>query len=111
MDVFRKQPVGSDDDVYFALLQAPRDFLLLFFRLKAREWLDGNGIAAHPPLKSSRMLLHEDRRRAQNGYLLARHRDAKRRPQGNFGLSEADVAPDQPIHKPVPLQMSIHFCD
>jgi hypothetical protein len=62
--ILRQQPVGSHDDVDFALLEAPRDFLLLLFRLKARKRPDRDWIAAHPRVKGSRVLLHEHGRRA-----------------------------------------------
>ena len=51
------------------------------------------------------MLLGEQRRRHQHRDLLAvGHRD-ERRAQRDFGLAEADVAADQPVHGLAPLQV------
>ena len=46
------------------------------------------------------MLPHQQRRRRQQRHLLAGHGGHERRAQRHLGLAEADIAADQPVHRP-----------
>ena len=51
------------------------------------------------------MLARQKRRRHDDGHLLAVHRGDEGRAQRHFGLAEADVAANQPVHRPALLQV------
>ena len=57
------------------------------------------------------MLLREDRRRAEHECLPVVERDRERRPHGDLGLAEADVAAHEPIHRPPGLEVLLHGFD
>ena len=49
-------------------------------------------------LEGLEVLARQQRRRHDDRHLLARHGDGEGRAQRHFGLAEADVAADQPVH-------------
>ena len=57
------------------------------------------------------MLLREDRRRTEHECLPIVERDRERRPHGDLGLAEADVAAHQPIHRPPGLEVLLDGLD
>ena len=57
------------------------------------------------------MLLGEDRRRAEDERLLAVHGRSERGPDRDLGLAEADVAADEPVHRPRRLQILLDGFD
>ena len=103
LDVLLQQLVRSDDDVHLAFgefLERLRRFLS---RLEAREFGDANRpVVAHlseAVAEGLEVLFAEQRGRAQHSDLLAASHGAKRGAQSDFGLAEADVAANQPIHR------------
>ncbi len=57
------------------------------------------------------MLLGEDRRRHEHQDLLAVDRDGERGAHGDLGLAEADVAADEPVHRPRRLEVLLDGLD
>ncbi len=57
------------------------------------------------------MLAREQRRRHHHRDLLARHHRDERRAQRHFGLAEADIAADQPVHRAAARQIRRHRLD
>ena len=57
------------------------------------------------------MLLGEDRRRAQHEHLLAVDGDRKGGAHGHLRLPEADVAADEPVHRPAGLEVLLDRLD
>ena len=57
------------------------------------------------------MLPCQQRRRADDGHLLAGHGHHKGGPQGHLGLAEADVAADQAIHRRALSEVLQHIAD
>ena len=57
------------------------------------------------------MLLGEDRRRREEQNLAAVDGDGERGAHGNLGLAEADVAADEPVHRPRRLEVLLHRLD
>ena len=59
-----------------------------------------NGKLGHPLAEAVKVLLGENRRRHEHGDLVAAIDRLERGPHGDFGLAEADVAAEQPVHRP-----------
>ena len=57
------------------------------------------------------MLLREDRRRHEDGHLLAREHGEERGAHRDLGLAEADVAAHQAIHRPRAAEVAEHLLD
>ena len=57
------------------------------------------------------MLARQQRRRHHHRHLLAVHRRHEGRAQRHLGLAEADIAADQPVHRPALLQILEHRLD
>ena len=68
-------------------------------RLEARQFGDLDRPVGEAVGESLEMLFAEQRGRAQHGHLLAAGHRAEGGAQGDFGLAEADVAADQPVHR------------
>ena len=73
--------------------------------------LDDEGQVGEPLAEGAEVLLGEDRRRHQHHHLLAVGGGLDRGAQGDLGLAEADVAADQPVHRPLPLHVALHRLD
>ena len=67
---------------------------------EAAELGDVEGELRHPLAEAVEMLLGEDRRRDEDGDLMAVIDRFESRPHGDFRLAEADVAAEQPVHRP-----------
>ena len=65
-----------------------------------RQGGDGERKGGHPVAERAQMLLGQDRGRHQHGHLVAGVDRLERGPHGHFGLAEADVAAEQPVHRP-----------
>ena len=100
-DVPGQQPVGADHQVHAAVGQARHGRRLRRRRDEARQEPDLEREGGEP-LREGRVVLgREDRRGHQHGDLLAVLDRLERGAQGDLGLAVADVADDQPIHRPV----------
>jgi hypothetical protein len=111
LDRLAEQRVGADDDIDCALGDAflrPRE---LGGGDHARGLADLDGQAAKRSEKSSEMLAREQRRRHHDRHLLAVHRGDEGGAQRHFGFAEADVAADQPVHRPARAEVGQHGGD
>ena len=99
LDVAVEQPVGADDDVDAAVGQALDDLAGLLVGLEPAQRLQRHREAAHPLGEGGVVLGDEQRRRHQDGDLLAVLHRLERGPHGDLGLAVADVAADQPVHR------------
>ena len=57
------------------------------------------------------VLARQQRRRHHDGDLLAVHGGDEGGAQRHFGLAEADVAADQPVHRPAGIEIVEHCAD
>ncbi len=67
--------------------------------------------AAEALSEGMEMLAGQERGWHHNGHLLARQHGEKRRSERHFGLAEADIAADQPIHRPAAGKIIEHGVD
>jgi hypothetical protein len=109
--VLRQEPVRPDDDVALAVLHLGEHLLQLALRLEAAHRVDGERVVFHPRLEDAKVLLREDRRRAQEGHLLAGHGDAVRRAERHLRLAEADVAAHEAVHRAIGFEVVVHVVD
>ena len=63
------------------------------------EQLHRHRIAAHPLTEGPEVLLGKDRGWGEKGHLLASHERLEGRPQGDFGLAEADITAEESVHR------------
>ena len=92
--------MGADDDVDRAVGQALERCLHLLRRAKARQLRDLDRPLAEAVGDVLVMLLGEQRRRRQDRDLLAAVDGDEGGAQRDLGLAEADVAADEPVHRP-----------
>ncbi len=109
--VFGENAVSTDDDVDFARFERAQCLDLLGSRHETRQHLHLQGIAVQARREGSVMLLGEHGRGAEHRDLASAHRDAKRRPQGDLRLAEADVSADQPVHWLPFVEVGHHVVD
>src|SRR5581483_4687405 len=83
-DVLREEPVRPDQDVEVPLLRARDRAALLALRAEARDDVDLDRVVAHALLERLRVLHGEDRRRDEDGDLLARARRLEGRAHGDL---------------------------
>ena len=101
-----------DHDVDRALGEPCHDLLLLSLRREAAESIatsTGNG--AEPLVEGAIVLLRQNGGRDQHGHLLAVLHGLEGGAQGDLGLAKADVAADQPIHRPAAEHVALHLLD
>ena len=77
----------------------------------AGKLTDLDRVAAKPLGKGRVMLAAEQRRWRHHGDLPTRHDRCKRGPQRDLRLAEADIAADQPVHRPPGAQIFQHVLD
>ena len=99
------------EDVDLALLELLQDPRLVGARPEARHHLDAHREVAVALAERVPVLLGEDRGRAEDEGLPAVQRDGERGAHGDLGLAEADVAADEPIHRPPRLEILLHRLD
>ena len=104
-DRLAEQRVGADHDVDLAFGQALLDLHQFLGRDQARGLRDVDRKAAKTFGKIPAVLPGQERGRHHDGDLLAVERDRKRRAQRHLGLAEADVAADQPVHRPAAFEI------
>ena len=90
----------ADDDVDAALGEALLGVALLGRRHHPRQPADAHRQAGEALAEDARMLAGEQRRRHDDRRLLAVDRRGEGGAQRHLGLAEADVADDDPVHRP-----------
>ena len=98
LDLLVEQAVGPDEDVDIAGQGPGQDIFLFFIRAEAVEDVDVDAEGTEAFHKGLEMLLRQDRRRHQDGDLLASCDGFEDGPHGHFSLAETDVAADQAVH-------------
>ena len=98
LHVLVEQAVRAHHQVQFALAQLAGDLALLPGRAEAAEHVKLHGEAREALFDGVVMLLHQNRGRGQDGYLLALHHGLEGRAQGHLGLAVAHVAAEQAVH-------------
>ena len=110
-DVAGEQPVGADQDVDLAGLEVGEHRFHLGRLAQAGDALDPERQVGEALAEGAEVLLGEDRGRHQHHHLLAVGGRLDRGPQRDLGLAEADVAADQPVHRPLGLHVALHRLD
>ena len=100
LDGLAEHGVGADDDVDAAFGEPLLGLALLGGRDHAREPADPDRQAGEALREIGVVLPREQRRRHDDRGLLAVDRRREGCAQRDLGLAEADVAADQPIHRP-----------
>ena len=98
----------ADDDVDLRRLPALRAISRSSSRrAEPAELGDVERELGHPLAERAIVLLGQDRRRHQHGHLVAAVDRLERGPHRHFGLAEADVAAQQPVHRPRLLHVAL----
>jgi hypothetical protein len=103
--------VGADQDVHAAFPELGEDSLHLCRTAETGRHLDADGQVAITLTESVPVLLGENGRRSKQECLAAVRDCRERRPDGDFSLAEADVAADEPIHRPRCFEILLHRFD
>ncbi len=90
---------------------ARHDLLLLPLRHEAAEHGHLHRERAEPPLEGAQVLLRQHGGRHQHRHLLAVLHRLEGGAQRDLGLAVADVAADQPIHRPAAEHVALHLLD
>ena len=109
--VAAEDAVRADQHLDLALREVLQDLLRLGRLAEARDHLDADREVAVARLEGVPVLLGEDRRRAEDERLLAVDRGGEGGADGDLGLAEADVAADEPVHRPRRLEILLHRLD
>ena len=107
----RQQRVGADDDLDAAVRQPRARLGRLLGAHEARKLADAERQAAEPFGEVLEVLAGEQRGRRDHRHLIARRRRDVGGAQRDLGLAEADVAADQPVHRPARLHVAEHVGD
>src|SRR5436309_541153 len=99
-DVAGNEAMRADDDVDAALAKKLEDFALLTWRSKPAEHFNPHRVIEHTLAKNLEVLLREDGRGREHGDLPSVHDCFEGCANRNLGFTEADVAADQPVHRP-----------
>ena len=91
--------MGPDEDVDIAGQSPGQDIFLFLIRTEAVEDVDVDAKGAESFHKGLEMLLRQDRRRHQDGHLLACRDGFEDGPHGHFRLAKTDVAANQTVHR------------
>ena len=103
--------MGADDDVDGALGDALLHVRQFLRRDEARGLRDIQRMPAQALGESLGVLARQQRRRHHDGDLLAVHGGDEGGAQRHLGLAEADVAADQPVHRPAGIEIVEHGGD
>ena len=98
-DALRQQRMRADHDVDLAGLQLLARLRQLLRRHEPRRARDLHREAVEALGEGLVMLAREQRRRHDDGHLFALHHREEGGPQRHFGLAEADIAADEPVHR------------
>ena len=105
LDRFAEQRMGADHDIDGAVREALLDLRQFLRRDQARGLRDIDRKAAKPFGEGLGVLPRQQRRRHHDRDLLAVERDREGRAQRHLGLAEADIAADQPVHRPAAFEV------
>jgi len=94
-----EQRVGADDDIHGAVGDALAGALALAQPNEAAQLPDADRKAPEPLGKALVVLAREQRRGGDHRHLHAAHRRHEGRAHRHFGLAEADIATNQPVHR------------
>jgi hypothetical protein len=97
-DVALQQLVRADENVDLAGLEATPHVACIRGALEARQHLDAHGPAGEAVAEGVVVLLRQQRGRHQHSDLARVRRGDEGGAHGDFGLAEAHVSADQPIH-------------
>jgi hypothetical protein len=100
--LLRQQAVGADDDVDLAARDAVHDLLLLPVGVEAADGAHGDREGLEAVAEGVVVLLHQQRRRHEDGDLLAVLHGLEGGAHGDLGLAVADVAHDDAVHRDRP---------
>ena len=99
--LFGQQRMGADDDIDRRRRPAPPWFRVASLASTKRDSCRTlSGKPAKRSAKAAIMLARQQRGRHHHRHLLARHGGDEGGAQRHFGLAEADIAADQPVHRP-----------
>src|SRR5690242_14726160 len=91
--------MGADENVSFAFSSLLSGRFLLSLRAKAREQVDVCRKSGKSLSKGLKMLVGKHRRRRKYCNLTVIHHGLERSPHSDLGLSVANIADDQPVHR------------
>ncbi len=97
--------MGADHDIDSAFGKALLDLVQFLGRDQARGLRDIDRKTPKPLGEGLGVLPRQQRGRHHHRDLLAVERDRERRAQRHLGLAEADVAADQPVHRPAAFEV------
>ena len=103
--------MSADQDVDLALREPFDDLADLRRPAQARDHLHREGGVGEALAEGAEVLLGEDRGRDQHHHLLAVRGRLVGGAQCHLGLPVADVAADQPVHRPLGLHVGLHRLD
>ena len=109
--VAREDAVRPDQHLDLALAELVEDPLLVGLRAEARDHLDAHREVAVALAERVPVLLGEDRGRAEDERLLPVQRGGEGGAHRDLRLAEADVAADEPVHRPRRLEVLLHRLD
>ena len=110
-DVFGKQAMRSNDDVYFSGFQEHERFLLLGGGAEAAHHVDDRGESSEAALEGFEVLEGEHGSGREHGDLFAVGDSFEGRAHGDFGFAVADVAAEQAIHGRGALHVALDVGD
>ena len=109
--VAREDAMGADEHVDLAGGEVGEHLLRLGRLAESRDHLDVQREVAEALAERVPVLLGEDRRRAEHEHLLAVDGDGERGADRDLRLAEADVAADEPVHRPRRLEILLDRLD
>ena len=110
-DVARQDAMRADEHVDLACGEVGEHLLRLGRLPEPRHHVDVQREVAEALAERVPVLLGEDRRRAEHEHLLAVDRDGERGADRDLRLAEADVAADEPVHRPGRLEILLDGLD
>ena len=105
LDAFGEERVGADHDVDLALGEPSLHGFDLLAPDKARGLRQAKRQALEALQEGRIVLARQQSRRHHHGHLLAVHRRDESGSQRHFGLAEADIAANEPVHRAALLQV------
>ena len=106
-DVLGKHAMGADEDVHLAGGHPLQNGLLFPGSAESAQHLDGDGKCGKALPETQVVLVDQDGRGSQDRRLLAVEGRLEGRPHGHFGLAEAHVPTEQPVHGAAQLHVPV----